>query len=257
MKSIMKPLLTVCLLLIAAGCAPTGKLLHGGGDVLRIGGEDAAISGFVLPVKETFESEHSGVTISVVRSWPGSELLDLEKGEVDAVVTMQPLEDLLRVAAQEKVQIDPSTLRSIDIGKSDTVVFLNRTNNIKKLTRKQLKGIFSGKITNWKQLHGSNRKIVVVWNSEAAADDSFIKEILGDEKFAPKQMVVHSFEEVRSLVSETPGAIGIAPSGFVTARVNVPSSPKVTSQVRVITKGKPSANVRNLTDILKEMELLE
>lgn len=256
MRPFIKLLGTTCFFIAAAGCAPTGRILHDNGQVLRIGGEDAAISGFVMPVKETFESEHDGVTISIVRSWPGSELLDLEKGEVDAVVTTQPLVDLLRVAAQEKVQIDPSTLRSMDIGKSDTVVFLNRTNNVKKLTRKQLKGIFSGKITNWKQLHGANRKILVVWNSEAA-DESFIKDILGDEKFAPKQMVVHTFEEVRSLVSETPGAIGIAPSGFVTARVNVPSSPKVTSQVRVITKGKPSANVRNLTDILKEMELLE
>lgn len=234
-----------------------GKVLNGG-DVLRIGGEDAAISGFVLPVKETFESEHSGVTLEIVRSWAGSELVDLEKGAVDAIVTTQSLDDLLRVAAQEKVKIDPSTLKSIDVGKSDTVVFLNRGNNIKKLTRKQLKGIFSGKTTNWKQLHGANRKIVVIWNSEAVADnDSFIKDILGDEKFAPKLTVVHTYEEVRSLVMETPGAIGIAPAGYVTARVAVPASPKLTSHVRVITKGKPSANVRNLTDILKEMELLE
>lgn len=235
----------------AAGCAPSGK-------VLRVGGEDGSISGFVLPVKETFEEENAGVTLEIVRSRPGNELADLEKGVVDVVVSVQSLADLVRAAADEKVVIDPAGLRSTEVGKNDTVIFLNRKNSIKKLTKKQLRSIFAGRITNWKQLKGANRAIVVVWNLEAEAEnDMFVKDILGGASFAPKLLTVNSYDEVRKRVMETPGAIGIAPSGYIAAGVRVPKAPVVSSPVIVVTKGEPTPNVKKLTDILKDMALLQ
>jgi phosphate transport system substrate-binding protein len=248
MKQIM---LAIACLVFAAGCAPSSK-------ILRVSGEDAAISGFVIPAKEVFEEENRGITLDIVHGKPGSELFDLEQGKVDAIVSVQTLADLVNAAVGEKVAINPAELRVIEVGKNDTVFFLNRKNSIKKLTKKQLKSIFAGKITNWKQLHGANRAIVVVLNSAAAAENEmFLRDILGQEEFAAKQLTTGSFEEVRNLVMETPGAIGVAPSGYIVAGVNVPKAPRTSSPVIVITKGAPSAHVSHLTDILKDMALLQ
>jgi phosphate transport system substrate-binding protein len=165
---------------------------------------------------------------------------------------------LIRAAAEEKVTVDPARLNTVEVGKNDSITFLNKKNNIKKLTRKQLKGIFSGKITNWKQLHGDNRAIVVVWNQLAAAENEiFIRDILGDEPFAPKLLPVYTYEEVRKMVMETPGAIGVAPSGYIVSGLNVPTAPRVSSPVIVVTKGEPSPWVKNLTDLLKDMAFLQ
>lgn len=265
MKSYVKVLVACCLVMGTVGCAPSGTnflqkgmVLQENGRVLRVGGEDSAISGFILPVKESFEEENAGTTLDIVRSRPGTELVGLERGEVDAVVTMQSLDDLVRAAADENVIIDRERLQITQVGKNDIVIVLNKGNNLKKLTKKQLRGIFSGKTTNWKQLRGANRGIVVVWNSAAIAENSlFLKEILAEEALALEPLSVYSFEEVRTLVAKTPGAIGIAPAGYIAAGVNAPTAPRYTSPVILITKGDPSTQLKKLTDILKDVALLQ
>lgn len=244
-------LLAIALIGWITGCAPAGK-------ALRISGEDESISSFLMPVKEAFEEESGGILLDIVRSRPGVQLAQLMRGEVDAVVSVHTLNYLLRAAADEHVPIDPSILQSVDVGMSDTVLLLNRKNPVTQLTRKQLNGIFSGKITNWKQLNGLNREIIVVWNVAPTADNgTFIRGILGEEKFAPRTQPVYSYEEVRKLTAEIPEAIGITPSVYAAANVAVPKFPKVSAQAIVVTRGTPSRQVSNLTEILKDMSLLQ
>jgi phosphate transport system substrate-binding protein len=210
-----------------------------------------------MPAKDAFEDESGGVVLDIIRSRPGAQLAQLLRGEVDAVVSVHSLNHLLRAAADENVPIDASILKSVAVGMCDTVLLLNRKNTVTQLTGKQLKGIFSGKITNWKQLNGLNREIVVIWNVAPTADnDTFIRGILDEEKFEPKLYPVYSYEEVRKLTAEIPEAIGIAPSVYAAASVTVPKSPKVSAPAIVVTKGTPSQQVSNLTEILKDMSLL-
>jgi len=247
-------LLTIALIVWITGCA-SGAVP--GTKSLRISGEDESISSLLMPVKGAFEDESGGVVLEIVRSRPGAQLAQLLRGEVDAVVSAHSLKHLLRAAAEEQVPVDPSILQSVDVGMCDTVLLLNRKNTVTQLTGKQLKGIFSGKITNWKQLNGLNREIVVVWNIAPTADnDPFIKDVLGGEKFAPRLHPVYSYEEVRKLTAEIPEAIGIAPSVYAAASVTVPKFPKVSAPAIVVTKGAPSQQVSSLTEILKEMSLL-
>jgi phosphate transport system substrate-binding protein len=237
-----------CWLGCAAGCATSPQ-------VIRIGGEDAALSGFVLPAKETFEEEN-GIGLSITRCRPGEELVDLERKAVEVIVSAKPLEDLIRDAGREKVAIDPASLQQIEIGKNDTVVFLNKQSRIKRLTKKQLKGIFTGKITRWKKVGGANREIVVFWNTASAENDAFVKDILDGAPVVPTAVPVSSYEEVRRRVMATPGAIGVAPRGFVAPGVKVPKTPAVASSVILVTKGAPSPGVRKLLELLKEVQYI-
>lgn len=247
-------LLAIALILWITGCAPRAVP---GTKSLRISGEDESISSLLMPVKEVFEDESGGVLLDIVRSRPGVQLAQLLRGEVDAVVSAHSLNHLLRAAADEQVPIDPSVLKSVDVGMCETVLLLNRKNTVTHLTGKQLKGIFSGKINNWKQLNGLNREIVVVWNVAPTADNEpFIRDILGEEKFAPKLHPVYSYEEVRKLTAEIPEAIGIAPSVYAAANVTVPKSPKASTPAILITRGAPSQQVSSLAEILKDMSVL-
>lgn len=251
-------LMTAAVLAGITGCAPAGKAVRGSNSAVRISGEDASISSFLMPVKDIFEEENSGVVLDIVHSRHGAELAQLVRGEVDAVISTHSLDDLLHSAAAEQVPVDPTMLQSVEVGRNDTVVLLNNKNSVKKLTKKELKGIFNGSIHNWKQLNGANRGIVVVWNVAPTTDqDAFVKEILDGEKFVPKAVTVYTYEEVRKLVAELPEAIGVAPSVYAAASVNVPNSPKVSSPVILVTKGAPSRQVSSLMEILKEMALLQ
>lgn len=245
-------LLRVVLVIVvgcAAGCASPAR-------VIRIGGEDAAISGFILPVKETFEAEN-GIALQLVQSRPGLELADLEEGRVDAIISARPLQMLLQEAAAERLAIDPATLQQINVGKGSTVIFLHPSNRIKKLTKHQLKTIFTGKIRNWKRLGGADQEIVVVWHSKPSAQNAqFIREILDGGRVAAKQLPASSYDEVRTLVIATPGSIGIAPQGLIASAVKVPKTPLVEAAVIMVLKGAPPPKVQKLLELLQETAYL-
>jgi phosphate transport system substrate-binding protein len=241
-------LLRVVLVLVvgcAAGCAGSER-------VIRIGGEDAAIRGFILPVKETFEAEN-GIALQLVQSRPGQELTDLEEGRVDAIISARPLQMLLQEAALERVAVDPASLKQINVGKGSTVIFLHPSNRIKKLTKQQLKSIFTGKIRNWKRLGGVDQEIVVVWLAAPSAQNAqFTREILDGGRVAAKQLPASSYDEVRTRVIATPGSIGIAPQGLIASAVRVPKTPLVEAAVIMVMKGAPPPNVRKLMELLQE-----
>ncbi len=240
---------------VPVAVAPVEVPVAAPAQVVRIGGEDAALSGFVLPVKEAYEEEN-GIGLRITRCLPGEELVDLEQRTVDVVVATKSLQDLMREARRDTVTIDPASLRQVEIGKNDTVVFLNNQSRIKRLTKKQLKAIFTGRITRWKKVGGANREIVVFWNKASAENGAFIKDILDGAPISPAAVPVGSYEELRKRVTETPGAIGVAPRGFVTRGVRVPKSPMVTSSVIMVTRGEPSPAVRKLLDLLKDVQYI-
>lgn len=249
MRTHVATALILVLFSLLAGCASTDK-------VIRIGGGDAALTGFIVPVKETFEEEN-GIPLVVMQSKPGNELIDLQTGNIDAVVSAVPMDELVKEAAHENFVVNRGELREVQIGKNQTVIFLNKGVRIRKLTKKQLRGIFTGKITNWKKLGGPNRHIVVVWNPGAVTEnDHFVKEVLLGEPVVSSFHGAASVEEVRKKVMGTLGAIGIGPSALIAPVVRVPKSPLMASTVVFVTRGEPSPHVQKLIDLLKDVEFI-
>ncbi|ACM19906.1 ABC transporter, periplasmic substrate-binding lipoprotein [Geotalea daltonii FRC-32] len=249
----MKPHLLLTLLLITfwtGGCA-------GPATTLKVGGDDANISGFLIPVKETFEEE-TKTSLSIMQIEPGEELVQLVEGNVDAIIATSSLKELLQEAALKRLTLPPASLHMVEVGSNRTVIFLHKNNRIKQLNQKQLKSIFTGKIRNWRQFGGPDQEIIIVWDSTSAAEnEAFLKKILKESPMAAKFRSADSYEEVRKSVMETPGAIGIAPSGFIAPGVKVPKTPKVSSPVILVTKGKPSPLTNKLIDILKDAAYIQ
>ena len=244
------PLMAVVLLLaISAGCAVPEKMI-------RVGGGDAALKGFISPVMETFEEEN-GIPLVIVHSTPGRELVDLQQGRVDAVVSTVSLEELIKEPSRENLSVDRAALREVQIGKDRTVVFLNKGVTVRKLTKRQLKEIFTGKITNWKRVGGPNRRIVVVWNPVAGTENElFVETVLQGEPVVATFHPATGAEDVRRKVMDTPGAIGIGPRTLITPVVRVPKSPTVEATVVFVTKGEPSPKMRKLIDLLKDVAFI-
>lgn len=249
----MKPFFLLVLVLTTfcvTGCAaPVASL--------KVGGDDATISGFILPVKDAFEEE-TNTRLNVVGTRPGEELALLHQGKIDALISTSSLKDLLQGAARQGINLPPSSLHQVSVGKNNTVILLHKGNRVRQLSRKQLWSVFTGRIRNWRQLGGPDREIVVVWDgSSASENEAFIKNILRGDPVAANFRSVGSFEEVRKVVMDTPGAIGIAPSGFIAPGVKIPKTPKVTSPVILVTKGNPSPPAKKLIDILHDAAFIQ
>ena len=81
---------------------------------------------------------------------------DLIKGEIDLMVGVAPDEGTLRYAEECGV-----SFTSVPIGKEAFVFFTNAKNDVESLTVEQIRMIYSGQITNWKEVGGDDLEIQV------------------------------------------------------------------------------------------------
>ena len=77
------------------------------------------------------------------------------------------------------------------IGTEAFVFFVHKDNPITSLTTEQIKDIYSGKITNWKEVGGKNEKIVAYQRNEGSGSQSMLKRFMGETKImeAPKELI--------------------------------------------------------------------
>jgi phosphate transport system substrate-binding protein len=110
------------------------------------------------------------------------------------------------------------------------------SNPVKNLTVEQIRNIYLGKVTNWKQLGGPDAGIVMITrDSSSGTFETFEKLVMNKKKILDKAEVVASNTAMRSRVAETPGAIGYVGLGFLDDSIkaitvnNVPATNKTIS----------------------------
>jgi len=99
-------------------------------------------------------------------------------------------------------------------------VIINPDNPVDELSTDQLRDIFSGKLRNWKDVGGEDRRIDLVNRDEASGTrEAFKKIVMGeDAKFDRSAVVLPGTGQVREVVSQSAGAIGYISVGFVEPR---------------------------------------
>lgn len=105
---------------------------------------------------------------------------------------------------KEDVMVFPLALEPI-------AILTNGSNPVSNLSQKQIRAIFSGRITNWKQVGGKNQPIVVVTRLHCKSRPGHWKRILPSEKhFTSRRINVKSDDEMVQRLTDFEGAIGYA-----------------------------------------------
>ena len=144
-------------------------------------------------------------------------------------------------------------------------VYVHPSNPVKSLTRAQLKGVFSGRITNWKDVGGADKAIVVFTeqlNSDRATV-TVIKDIVLDkgaygpvkEREDPMDCIWAVEEEPRGITFATtsiasPKTKTVALDGMLPARADVASGKYLLSRPLVLVTMMPSGNVRKFFEFV-------
>ena len=223
-------------------------------ETIKVEGGTAAISVVFSPIKEAFEHQ-SGDTLTIILTDPTKALISLEKGEVDMIsVNSISLDSAISKAKAQGVEVDPASLaKTLITNASKLVVFLNKKNTVSRLSKEQLKGIFTGKMTNWREVGGDDLEIAVYWSKETPyLNMLFTKEILDGEPVTPKAIPGGSHFDLRKIAITTPAAIVINTNGLVTPNLKVPEIPLMTLPIIAVTKGKPQAKVQKVLDFYRD-----
>jgi phosphate transport system substrate-binding protein len=95
-------------------------------------------------------------------------------------------------------------------------ILVHPSNPVKGLTIAQIRDIYMGKITNWKEVGGPNVKIVKISrDTNSGTYETFENLVMAKQKIAADVEYVGSNGAVRARVQKTPAAIGYAGLGFV------------------------------------------
>ncbi len=221
-------------------------------DEVKIGAGAAPTENVLKPIKEPFERA-IGVRLTIIASGPKIALMDLEKGAVDAAAAGLTFDDWMNLMKKEGAEVkDPASLQQVTIGKDKIIVLVHKDNPVSKLSKEQLKGIFTGKIANWKDVGGKDMPIIVVWGKLIPGTNSlFIKNMLDGESQTKDVLEATTAEDVRQNITSNPEAVGIGPAAVVDATIKSPETPEVARPIILVTKGKPSPNVQKLIDFIK------
>ncbi|WP_224959933.1 substrate-binding domain-containing protein [Geomonas subterranea] len=222
-----------------------------GADELKIGAGGAPTENILKPVRSAFEMA-SGLKLYIVASGPKNAFVDLQKGDVDAAAAGLTYQDWLALMKKEGAEVgQPAAFTPIVIGKDKVKVLVNKENKVNQLSAEQLKGIFSGEISSWKEVGGEDAPVLVVIGKLTPGTNSmFFKKFLGDKAVAKDVIDATTAEDVRLNVASNPSAIGFGPLSLVDASVKAVETPELARDITLITKGKPSAKVQKLLDFI-------
>ncbi len=219
---------------------------------IKVGAGAAPTENVFNKIKEPFEKA-SGITLTLISNGPEAALKDLDKGLLDAATGGVAFPDWMEMMEKGGYKIpDKNAYKYRVIGKDNIKVIVNKANPVKKLSKEQLKDIFTGKIVNWKEVGVKDMPITVVWGSKIPGTNSvFMKQVMGGEPFSKKVQESTTAAEIKKLVASTPGAIGLGPVSIVDATIASPETPEVGRPITLITKGAPSANVLKMLDFIR------
>lgn len=168
----------------------------------------------LLPIAEVtgedFETVHPGTRVlaSGVGSAAGIESVILGSADIGTISR-----DLKPEEAKLGLVDTPVALDAI-------AVIVNPGNPVQGLTMEQVRGMFEGRITNWREVGGADLPVGLVNRDEASGTrEAFTKIVLKGGAFDPHAAVLPGTGQVRAVVAGTPGAIGYISYGFVTREV--------------------------------------
>jgi len=154
---------------------------------------------------EYYMKAHPDVNITVSESGSGNGAKSLINGACDVATMSREAKEKECAAAKEKGRQFTEHIVAMD----GIAAVVHPSNPVQGLTKEQLRGIYAGEITNWKQVGGPDLAIVVISrDTNSGTYECFQELVLKPARVTGSAEYVGSNGAVRQRIQSTPGAIG-------------------------------------------------
>ncbi len=226
MKSLMVTVVAMVMLLM-------GPLVHGSEKIVIDG--STTVGPIAKAFAEYYMSINKDVNITVSESGSGNGAKSLINNACQIADMSRFMKDKEFKAAVEKDIFPVAHVIALD----GLPILVHPSNPIKNLTVEQVRNIYLGKITNWKEVGGPDMKIVTISrDSNSGTYETFHGLVMNKEKIAEGCEYVGSNGAVRGRVQSTRAAIGYAGLGFVDRTVKALTINGIYPTKKTVSTGK-------------------
>ncbi|MBA3532979.1 MAG: PstS family phosphate ABC transporter substrate-binding protein [Ardenticatenales bacterium] len=236
---LLLPLLLACRATGEEGATPPPNL------AIENKGSDTLVN-VALAWAETYIAQHPDVHISVTGGGSGTGIAAMINGTVDIANASREMKE----NEIEEAQANGINPVEITVARDAIAVVINPENPVNELTIQQVAAIYTGQITNWSEVGGEDRPIVLTSReSNSGTYVYFLEEVVrvgaDDEEavFSPEALLLPSSEVISLEVARNPNAIGYDGLGYVTAEQKVvairpaPGEPAVLPSIDTVNDG--------------------
>ncbi len=167
---------------------------------------------------ERYMENNPGDFVAVTGGGSGTGLSSLISGTCDCAMSSRNIMDRETALAVKK-GINPYEIR---VALDGLAVVVNPENPVARLTMDQLAGIFSGKISNWKEVGGRDERIVILSREVNSGTHVYFKEHVlrnmdpaSKEEFSPGALMLSSSQAIADEVAGNSSAIGYYGMGYI------------------------------------------
>ena len=156
-----------------------------------------------LPLAEAFKANFTGTDINDIdinHSKTHNAYVNLINGDSDLILVTYPSEDEQKLAQEKNVELE-----IVPIVKEAFVFFVNKENQIDNLSLEQIKQIYSGKITNWKEVGGPDAKITAYQRpANSGSQSGMLELVMKNTKImeAPKENIASGMADIIDVISD-------------------------------------------------------
>ena len=238
-----------------------------------IGGKNITIKGSDTMVilgqrwAEAFMKANPGMVVQVTGGGSGTGIAALINGTTDICEASRPMKQ----SEKEKLRDRFNSLGvEIPVARDGLAVYVHESNPVAELTLDQLKDIYTGKITNWKEVGGPDAKIILYGRENNSGTYVYFKDnVLKGADFAPQTQTLPGTAAVVNAVSKDKLGIGYGGAaygkgikyvkvkkdakseGYEPTLENVKSGKYPISRYLFwYTRNKPSGDVKKLVDFV-------
>ena len=157
-------------------------------------------------IQEKYEEENSNVILEIQQNGSGAGIKDVISGISEIGMSSRELKD------EEKESVQGTTVAYDGIA-----LLVNPDNPVKNISLEDVKKIYTGEVTNWKELGGDDTPIVVVSREEGSGTRDAFQEIVGyeSEELLKDATISDGSGAVKTTVAGNKNAIGFASFEYI------------------------------------------